>query len=139
MNNMQMQQMMQQQMMQQQMMEQQMQQQMMQQQMMQQQMFQAQQDAERQNILNKNINTELCVIFRASGVEGLPPEMVTFKSEDKVSKIIERYRRQSGDKDLSKKFIFNAFPLNPYLTAAEAGLTDNANIFVVATKGVRGG
>ena len=126
-------------MMQQQMMEQQMQQQMMQQQMMQQQMFQAQQDAERQNILNKNTNTELCVIFRASGVEGLPPEMVTFKSEDKVSKIIERYRRQSGDKDLSKKFIFNAMALNPGLTAAEAGLRDNANIFVVATKGVRGG
>ena len=131
---MQMQQMMQQQMMQQQMMEQQMQQQ-----MMQQQMFQAQQDAERQNILNKNINTELCVIFRASGVEGLPPEMVTFKSEDKVSKIIERYRRQSGDKDLSKKFIFNAKALHPSLTVAEAGLTDNANILVVATKGIRGG
>ena len=29
--------------------------------------------------------------------------------------------------------------LNPGLTAAEAGLRDNANIFVVATKGVRGG
>ena len=131
---------MQQQMMQQQMMEQQMQQQMMQQQMMQQQMFQAQQDAERQNILNKNINTELCVIFRASGVEGAtPPEMVECKPGDKVSKIIERYRRQSGDKDLSKKFIFNARALHPSLTVAEAGLTDNANIFVVETKGVRGG
>ena len=65
--------------------------------------------------------------------------MVKYKPEDKVSKIIERYRRQSGDKDLSKKFIFNAIALNPGLTAAEAGLRDNANIFVVATKGVRGG
>ena len=64
--------------------------------------------------------------------------MVKYKPEDKVSKIIERYRRQSGDKDLSKKFIFNAIA-NPGLTAAEAGITNNANIFVVATKGIRVG
>ena len=135
MNNMQMQQMMQQQMMQQQMMEQQMQQQ-----MMQMQMLQAQQEAEMHNILNKNINTEITVIFRAHEVEGAtPPEMVECKLGDKVSKIIERYRRQSGDKDLSKKFIFNAKALHPSLTVAEAGLTDNANILVVATKGIRGG
>ena len=120
--------------MQQLMMEQQMQKQ-----MMQQQMIQAQQDAEMQKILNKTINTEFCVILRASGAGGPPPEMVFYKPEDKVSKIIERYRRQSGDKDLSKKFIFNAFASNPDLTAAEAGLSNNANIFVVATKGIRGG
>ena len=136
MNNMQIQQM-QQQMMQQQMM----QQQMMQQQMMQQQMIQAQQEAEMQKILDKPIITAFTVIFRASGATGQDsqPIEVHCMPDDKVSKIIERYRRQSGDKDLSKKFIFNAFPLNPDLTAAEAGLTDNANIFVVATKGVRGG
>ena len=133
MNNIQMQQMMQQQMMQQQMMEQQMQQ------MMQQQMIQAQQKAEMQNILNKN--TEFTVFFRLSGTTGPAslPIYVKCKNEDKVFKIIERYRERSNDKDPSKKFIFNAWPLNPDLTAAEAGLQNNANIFVVATKGIRGG
>ena len=131
---MQMQQMMQQQMMQQQMMEQQMQQQ-----MMQMQMLQAQQEAEMHNILNKNINTEIIVIFRAHEVGGATDEMVECKLGDEVSKIIERYRRKSGDKDLSKKFIFNARALHPGLTVAEAGLTDNAKIFVVETKGLRGG
>ena len=38
-----------------------------------------------------------------------------------------------------KKFIFNGFALNPDLTAVEAGLHNNATIYVVATKGIRGG
>ena len=65
------------------------------QQMMQQQMIQAQQEAEMQNILNKNINKEFTVIFRASRVGEVlpPPVMVKCKPEDKVSKIIERYGR----------------------------------------------
>ncbi len=40
---------------------------------------------------------------------------------------------------MSKKFIFNAMALSPSLSAAEAGLSNDANIFVVATKGIRGG
>ena len=115
-------------------------QQMMQQQMMQlrmklQQKIQAQQE-ELSNSLNKNKINESTVIFRASWPDGevVAPIYIKFKPDDKVSKIIEEYRRQSGDNDLSKKFIFNAKNLQPYLTADETGLLDNANIFVVSTK-----
>ena len=52
--------------------------------------------------------------------------------------LCQRYRTKSSDTDTSKKFIFNAKQLNPALSVAEAGLTDNANIFVVTTRGVEG-
>ena len=59
---------------------------------------------------------------------------------EKISDIINRYRIISKDDKVShEKFIFNAKPLNPGLTVAEAGLIENSNIFVVETKGVRGG
>ena len=157
-------QMMQQQMMQQQMMQQQMmQQQMMQQQMMQQQMMQQQaKQAQMQNILNQAAGTGqgaanpsiqmpssvpstsqgagISVIFRASGATGQAsaPIMVQCMSDEKVSEVIEKYRNKSGDRDPTKKFIFNAKNLAPSLTVAEAGITNNANIFVVATKGIKG-
>ena len=156
-NNMMDQNMMQQQMMQQQMMQQQMmQQQMMQQQMMQQQMVQQQM----QNVLNNsnsNVNQNQtqsqsqpqnqstnkpggkCVIFRKSG-EGQqgPPIMIQCMDGDKISEVIQRYRTKANDTDDSKKFIFNAKQLNTTLTVGEAGITDNANIFVVTTRGVKG-
>ena len=59
--------------------------------------------------------------------------------DEKVSKVIERYRMQANDVETNTKFIFNAHPLNPTLTVAEAGLSDVSNIFVFSTKGVRGG
>ena len=106
--------------------------------MMQQQMIQAKLEAQKQNILDKNIIPEFDVIFRANGPTG-EPIMVQCKSGDKVSKIINKYRMRSADQDTSKKFIFNGFALNPDLTAVEAGLHNNATIYVVATKGIRGG
>ena len=80
-----------------------------------------------------------CVIFRKSG-EGQqgPPIMIQCMDNDKISDVIQRYRTKSSDTDTSKKFIFNAKQLNPALSVAEAGLTDNANIFVVTTRGVEG-
>ena len=58
---------------------------------------------------------------------------------DKISDIIEKYRIISNDDRVSEeKFIFNAKALNPGLTLSEAGLIENAHIFVVETKGVRG-
>ena len=82
----------------------------------------------------------ICVIFRASGATGQAgaPIMVQCMNEDKVSSVIEKYRSKASDNDTTKKFIFNAKNLNPSLTVAEAGLTNNANIFVVATKGIKG-
>ena len=79
------------------------------------------------------------IIFRKSGEgEQGAPIMVQCLDSDKVSEVIKRYRAKSGDQDPSKKFIFNAKALNLDLTVAEAGLTDNANIFVVTTRGVKG-
>ena len=45
---------------------------------------------------------------------------------------------KTGDYDQEKKFIFNAKLLNQDLSVAEAGLHNNSNIFVVATKGIKG-
>ena len=67
-----------------------------------------------------------------------PPVWIKGKPGDKVSEIIEKYRKESNDYDTTRKFIFNAKVLNESLTLVE-GLTDNANIFVVVTQGVRGG
>ena len=118
-------------------------------QMMQQQIFQQQQQMEQdhqedqmQYISNENISTEFTVVFRAKRVDGKEAHLkVQYKPNDKVSKIIEEYRRQSGDKDYNKKFIFNAMDLNNNLnlSAAEAGLFNNSNIFVIATLGKKEG
>ena len=65
--------------------------------------------------------------------------MVQCMPDEKVSEIIEKYRRKSGDLDRSEKFIFNAKTLNPNLTVAEAGITVGANIFVHVPKQLKGG
>jgi len=80
--------------------------------------------------------------FRLSGgyIVGIsvPETYIQCLSDEKVSDVIQRYRSKSGDNDPTKKFIFNAKALNCDLTVAEAGLTHNCNIFVVATKGIKG-
>ena len=85
------------------------------------------------NILKENIITEFTVVFRTSGPDGktVAPIHVKFKPDDKVSKIIEEYRRQSGDQDPNKKFIFKAKNLKPNLSADEVGLCNNSNIFAL--------
>ena len=76
--------------------------------------------------------------FRTSG-EGKDNKIVVQCTPDeKISEIILKYRSKSNDRDDTKKFIFNAKQLNQDLTAAEAGIFNNANIFVVATKGIKG-
>ena len=64
--------------------------------------------------------------------------MIQCTPNDKVSDIIEKYRNKANYRDETKKFIFNAKNLNTSLSVAEAGITNNANIFVVATKGIKG-
>ena len=80
------------------------------------------------------------VVFRASGQGGnsRPPLTIQCMPNEKVSELIERYRTKSGDRDPTKKFIYNAKKLNMDLTISDAGITNNANIFVVTTEGVRG-
>ena len=40
--------------------------------------------------------------------------------------------------DGNEKFIFNAKQVAPNLTVAEAGMTNNSNIFIISTEGVKG-
>ena len=108
-----------------------MQQQMMQQQMMQQQMMQQQMN----NIQNTQKIIGFTVHFRIG--QNLPSIGVQCMPDEKISSIIEKYRKKSGD-STAEKFIFNSHALSPFLTAAESGLTNNANIFVVETKVVGG-
>ena len=120
-----------------------------------QQQMQAQQNMfnQMQNMQNNPLNNNLpnqieeskkyiTVIFRTGkqdkDVNPIDP-MIQCSLDEKVSKVIERYRMQANDVETNTKFIFNAHPLNPTLTVAEAGLSDDSNIFVVSTKGVRGG
>ena len=120
-----------------------------------QQQMQAQQNMfnQMQNMQNNPLNNNfpnqieeskkyITVIFRTGkhDKEGNPiTQKIKCILDEKVSKVIERYRMQANDVETNKKFIFNAHPLNPTLTVAEAGLSDISNIFVVSTKGVRGG
>ena len=142
----QMMQMMQQQMMQQQMMPQQM----MPQQMMQmnpQQIGMNNCQIQNHIIDNKCFNSEkkidkgyIKVLFIWEILDSNCPIVFTLqvRPDEKVRDIIKRYRNMTLDNDLSKKFIFNAKKLDPDLTVAESNIYDNANIFVVSTKGARG-
>jgi len=116
---------------QQQMLQQQMlQQQLMQQQIMQQQIMQQQMEMQNQYIR---------VIFRQSGEnsKNIPPITIQCKLGDSVSSMIEKYRNASGDKDPYKKFIYNAKSLDPFLTLSSSKISDNSNIFVVSTRGIK--
>ena len=82
----------------------------------------------------------IAVIFRQSGAkinDKIPPITIQCNKNEKVSDLIEKYRIKSGDRDLSKKFIYNAKPLNFSLTLKEVGLYNNVTIFVVQIKGMK--
>ena len=83
---------------------------------------------------------EFSVIFIAVGatLKAEAPIIVQTTPEEKVSAIIEKYRNMANDHDKNRKFIYNAKNLNPNLTVGEAGITNNANIFVIKTKGKMG-
>ena len=89
---------------------------------------------------SQNSGQGLNVIFRASGAQAnnQPPVMIQCMPDDKIEDIIDKYRNKANDRDPTKKFIFNAKNLQTGMTAAQAGITQNANIFVVATKGIKG-
>ena len=75
----------------------------------------------------------ISVIFRASGKNKI---VILGNRKEKVSNLIEKYRIKSGDRDLSKKFIFNAKALNCSLTLEEAEIDNNSNVFVVEIKSI---
>ena len=67
------------------------------------------------------------------------PIVVQCDFNEKIEKVIERYRYYSSDFKESEKFMFNAKVLNPSITVAEAGIYKNCTILVVETSGTRGG
>ena len=79
---------------------------------------------------------EISILFRQAGLNEHTISNISIQCNinEKVSNLIEKYRIKTGDRDLSKKFIFNAENLNFSLTLEEAGLTNNSNIFVVKVK-----
>ena len=89
---------------------------------------------------NNNSQPGLNVVFRVSGPggQGQPPITIQCMPDEQVSELIQRYRTKTGDKDPTKKFIFNAKNLNQNLTVGQAGISNNGNIFVVTTQGVKG-
>ena len=72
-----------------------------------------------------NENDGIYVIFRASGANE-NKKLISFNCSfnDKVSDLIEKYRAESGDRDETKKFIYNAKALHPSLTLSQAGITN---------------
>ena len=59
------------------------------------------------------------------------------KRNEKVNDIIEKYREEAFDDDTNIEFIYNGKELNKLnknLTASEAGISNNSNIFVVTSK-----
>ena len=83
-------------------------------------------------------NQGITILFRKNDMNNNEQIAVQCTPDEKVADIIQKYRSKSGDKDLTKKFIFNAKALNPNLTVSEAGLNNQANIFVVTTQNVKG-
>ena len=83
---------------------------------------------------------KISVYFRKShfGNYG-EPIVVQCDFNEKIEKVIERYRYYSSDFKESEKFMFNAKILNPSITVAEAGIYKNCTILVVETSGLRGG
>ena len=99
---------------------------------------QNQSNAGSSSVSNSSNSGGITVLFRKNDAPGEKPFAIQCMLSDQVSDIIQRYRNKSGDNDVTKKFIFNAKALNPQLSCAEAGLSDQANVFVVTTQNVVG-
>ena len=83
----------------------------------------------------EEIPENIAVIFRNNKDA---PIYIKCNINEKMSKVIERYKEKASDFSKTIKFIFNAKPINPCVTVDEAGICHNGNIFVVETKEVTG-
>jgi arginyl-tRNA--protein-N-Asp/Glu arginylyltransferase len=107
-----------------------------------------QQNRKKQKLIQQNIKQQMeqnqadnnCnVIFRVSGKGiGAPQITIQCQANERISSLINKYRTKSGDSEQKKRFIFNAKALNPTLTAAESGLSNNSTIYVINLKGLEG-
>jgi hypothetical protein len=87
--------------------------------------------------INDKRKKGISVIFRRG--TNIPSITIQCLIDEKASELIRRYRIKSGDEDPTKKFIFNGKHIDFSITVAKLGITHNGNIFVVYTKGVKGG
>ena len=56
---------------------------------------------------------------------------ISCKSSEKISDIIEKYKKATSDKSSNLKFIFNAKKLNENFTVSESGLVDGSVIYII--------
>ena len=84
-------------------------------------------------------DNNLNIIFKVRRAQNSDDQFsIQIRADEKVSTLIQRYRAKSGDFVQQKKFIFNAKSLNPTLTCAEAGLTNNSIVQVLDTRDALG-
>ena len=84
--------------------------------------------------INENLNQVIYFRFYGQNFINKAPIMIPFDYDEKVSSLIAKLRNKCNLTEYVK-FIFNAKSLNESLTVAEAGLTNNSNVFVVKTFG----
>ena len=90
----------------------------------------------RYNPIYKNYQTNLVKVFFRSSCNQLYE--VTCEQNEKIFKLIERYKDESGDY-VAQKFLYNSKYLNPHLTLAEAGIIDGSCISVSNPGEIKGG
>ena len=83
-------------------------------------------------------NTETISVTFMKFQHGYSNTVVKCCYSDKISDLIEEYRKKSGDYEMYEKFVFNAKNLCPDLTVAEQGLINGAKIKIIVTKDIKG-
>ena len=92
------------------------------------------------NLINNQPNlNQIKVCVRKRGMcEKEEPTVILAFHEEKVSDLIDKWRKITKNNDETLEFTFNAKNLNPSLTLAEAGIREGANIFAVSIKPIKG-
>ena len=83
----------------------------------------------------KEINNFIKVVFDDRSQKTI----VNCQLNEKISDIIDKFRKKVNLSDNGETFIFNAQPLNPNLTVAKVGLAEWSMIYVIRNNGIRGG
>ena len=97
---------------------------------------------ENMNNIEKNENDEdqLSLIFRYNNEYNNPKITILCSRNEKISKIIEKLEKKTGNSNSGKFFLYNGKNLKPNLTVYENGLINNSEIVVISMKnGIGGG
>ena len=87
-----------------------------------------QQQMETKKLLEEGRKKSIFVKFKNDFSE---PVSVQWKGNEKFSKVIERYRNLSNDRNEDEDFIFNSRALNPSSTIEESGIKNGSHIVVI--------